>query len=169
MSTSVTNMGGFLAAAILQPMVGWVMDSTWQGGLTAGGCSSLHAGRFSCRPAAARRHGGLGALASWRIRETHCRNVWQSPVGLIDRALSGAARGTCPRAYSAPFVDEFDSAHAAPTGLAVAFLLAAFLAADRQATNLVARHAKRAQPLAHRFRSLVGDGQVVGGLPRLSV
>jgi hypothetical protein len=49
MSTSVTNMGGFLAAAILQPMVGWVMDWTWQGGLTESGArfytpDDFHAG-----------------------------------------------------------------------------------------------------------------------------
>jgi predicted MFS family arabinose efflux permease len=81
MSTSVTNMGGFLAAAILQPMVGWVMDSTWQGGLTAAGArlytpDDFHAGLLLLAGTA-----GFGALASWRIRETHCRNVWQSPPG----------------------------------------------------------------------------------------
>src|SRR5674476_1121610 len=33
MSTSVTNMAGFLAGAVLQPLVGWVIDRSWQGGL----------------------------------------------------------------------------------------------------------------------------------------
>ena len=80
MSTSVTNMGGFLAAAILQPMVGWVMDWTWQGGLTESGArfytpDDFHAGLLLLAGTAA-----LGALASWRIRETGCRNIWQQPV-----------------------------------------------------------------------------------------
>ncbi|MBL8375196.1 hypothetical protein [Accumulibacter sp.] len=49
MSTSVTNIGGFLAAAILQPMVGWVMDWTSPGGLTESGArfytpDDFHAG-----------------------------------------------------------------------------------------------------------------------------
>lgn len=79
MSTSVTNMGGFLAAAILQPLVGWVMDQTWQGGLTASGArlytpDDFHAGLLLLAATA-----GFGALASWRIRETGCRNVWRPP------------------------------------------------------------------------------------------
>ncbi len=77
MSTSVTNMGGFLAAAILQPLVGWVMDQHWQGGLSASGtrlysADDYHAGLMLLAGAAI-----FGALASWRIRETGCRNVWQ--------------------------------------------------------------------------------------------
>jgi hypothetical protein len=77
MSTSVTNMGGFLAAAILQPLVGWVMDQHWQGGLSASGtrlysADDYHAGLMLLAAAAI-----FGALASWRIRETGCRNVWQ--------------------------------------------------------------------------------------------
>ncbi len=80
MSTSVTNMGGFLAAAILQPMVGWVMDWNWQGGLTESGArfytpDDFHAGLLLLAGTAS-----LGALASWRIRETGCRNIWRQPV-----------------------------------------------------------------------------------------
>ena len=78
MSTSVTNMGGFLAAAILQPLVGWVMDRHWQGGLSSSGArlysaDDFHAGLLLLAVAAA-----FGALASWRIRETGCRNVWKA-------------------------------------------------------------------------------------------
>ncbi|NTV11974.1 MAG: MFS transporter, partial [Zoogloea sp.] len=36
MSTSVCNMGGFLAGAILQPLVGSIMDACWQGTLANG-------------------------------------------------------------------------------------------------------------------------------------
>ena len=78
MSTSVTNMGGFLAGAILQPLVGWVMDLHWQGGLTAAGArlytpEDFHAGLLLLAGSAI-----LGAVASWRIRETGCRNIWKA-------------------------------------------------------------------------------------------
>ena len=77
MSTSVTNMGGFLSAALLQPLVGWVMDRHWQGGLTSSGArlytpEDFHAGLLLLASVAA-----VGALASWRIRETGCRNIWK--------------------------------------------------------------------------------------------
>lgn len=78
MSTSVANMGSFLAAALLQPFFGWVMDQSWQGEM-----------RFGARfyDLAAWRNGltviiacsALGVAAAWRIRETHCRNIWQAP------------------------------------------------------------------------------------------
>ncbi|HNL13465.1 MAG TPA: MFS transporter [Accumulibacter sp.] len=77
MSTSVINMGGFLAGAILQPLVGWVMDQRWQGGIGAGGAriysaDDFHAGLLLLAGTAA-----FGALATWVIKETHCRNIWQ--------------------------------------------------------------------------------------------
>jgi len=76
-STSVTNMAGFLAGAILQPLVGWVMDQRWQGGLTSTGArlftaDDYHAGLLLLTAVAA-----FGALASWWIRETGCRNIWR--------------------------------------------------------------------------------------------
>jgi predicted MFS family arabinose efflux permease len=80
LSTSVTNMAGFLSAALLQPLVGWVMDRSWQGGLTATGArlftpEDFHAGLLLLVAVAA-----FGAIASWWIRETGCRNIWQPPV-----------------------------------------------------------------------------------------
>ncbi len=76
-STSVTNMAGFLAGAILQPLVGWVMDQRWQGGLTSTGArlftpDDYHAGLLLLAAVAA-----FGAIASWWIRETGCRNIWR--------------------------------------------------------------------------------------------
>jgi len=76
MSTSVANMGGFLAGALLQPLVGWVMDLGWRGEM-------LNGARFY--DLAAWRNGVLvvtlcalmGAVGSWWIRETGCRNIWQ--------------------------------------------------------------------------------------------
>lgn len=79
MSTSVANMGGFLAGALLQPLVGWVMDMGWQGEMVSGA-------RFY--NVETWRHGVLvvtvcaimGAAASWWIHETRCRNIWRPPV-----------------------------------------------------------------------------------------
>ncbi len=80
MSTSVANMGGFLAGALLQPLVGWVMDLGWRGEM-------LNGARIY--DLAAWRNGVLvvtlcalfGALASWWIRETRCRNIWRPAAG----------------------------------------------------------------------------------------
>lgn len=76
MSTSVTNMGGFLAGALLQPAVGLIMDAGWDGTLVEG-VRVYAVGTF--------RHGIgllaaaalLGTLASLFLRETGCRNIWK--------------------------------------------------------------------------------------------
>ena len=78
MSTSVTNMAGFLAGAILQPLVGWAMDRRWQGGLSSSGArlftaEDFHAGLLLLAAVAA-----FGAIATWWIRETGCRNIWKA-------------------------------------------------------------------------------------------
>lgn len=75
MSTSVTNMGGFLMGALLQPAVGKLMDLRWDGRLLDG--VRLYAPEdyrwgLSLIAVAA----WLGAVASWFVRETHCRNIW---------------------------------------------------------------------------------------------
>lgn len=76
MSTSVTNMGGFLAGAILQPLFGKMMDLHWAGGVSSTGArlytaEDYHAGILLLAVTAV-----IGAIASWRIRETNCRNIW---------------------------------------------------------------------------------------------
>jgi predicted MFS family arabinose efflux permease len=76
MSTSIANIGGFLAGALLQPLVGWVMDLGWKGAMVNGS-------RFY--EVDAWRNGVLvitlcalmGAIGSWWIAETRCRNVWK--------------------------------------------------------------------------------------------
>jgi sugar phosphate permease len=76
MSTSVTNMGGFLMGALLQPAVGWIMDQRWTGTMANG--VRLYAPedyRWGLLLIAAAAW--LGAAAAWYIRETHCRNIWQ--------------------------------------------------------------------------------------------
>ncbi len=76
MSTSVTNMGGFLAGALLQPAVGAVMDLGWDGTVVDGvrhysvatfrtGLGLLFASALG------------GTIAAFFVRETGCRNVWR--------------------------------------------------------------------------------------------
>jgi MFS family permease len=80
MAIAVANIGGFLAAGILQPLVGWVVDHG--AGVVAGGSADAY--RL-----------GLGVLVGWsaigivaatRLTETRCRNVW------VRRAASGLER-----------------------------------------------------------------------------
>jgi len=77
MSTSIANMGGFLCAAIMQPVVGWIMDLGWQGEMI-GGARVYDVATWQNGVLAATLCAGLGAAASWRIRETRCRNIWQA-------------------------------------------------------------------------------------------
>ena len=65
MATSVANVGGFLAAGILQPLVGWVLDTT-ASYRAALGVLAL----FTC----------VGLAGALFIRETRCRNIWTPPV-----------------------------------------------------------------------------------------
>lgn len=77
MSTSVANMGGFLAGAILQPLVGWVMDASWNGQMQDGvrlyAAADFHNGLMLLAGAA-----WMGAAAAWLLRETGCRNIWRA-------------------------------------------------------------------------------------------
>lgn len=77
MSTSIANMGGFLCAAIMQPVVGWIMDLGWQGEML-GGARVYDVATWQNGVLAATLCATLGAIASWRIRETRCRNIWQA-------------------------------------------------------------------------------------------
>lgn len=77
MSTSVANMGGFLAGALLQPIFGWVMDLGWKGGMLNGArFYELDAWRGGLLVIAA--SACLGAAAAWWIKETRCRNIWSA-------------------------------------------------------------------------------------------
>ena len=78
MSTSVTNMAGFLAAALLQPLVGWVIDQQWLGELTASGARLYSPDDYRAGLSLLAGTAALGAVATWRIRETGCRNVWKA-------------------------------------------------------------------------------------------
>ena len=77
MSTSVANMGGFLAGALLQPIFGWVMDLGWKGGMLNGArFYELDAWRGGLLVIAV--SACLGAAAAWWIKETRCRNIWSA-------------------------------------------------------------------------------------------
>jgi predicted MFS family arabinose efflux permease len=76
MSTSVTNMGGFLGGALLQPLVGWVMDLSWAGQM-ANGVRVYALADFRLGLLLLSAVAWFGALSAWRIRETHCRNIYK--------------------------------------------------------------------------------------------
>jgi MFS family permease len=67
MATSVANVGGFAAAGILQPLVGWVIDRSAPGDFR--GALAVFA-VFT----------GIGLAGALFIRETRCRNIWILPA-----------------------------------------------------------------------------------------
>lgn len=77
MSTSVANMGGFAAAAVMQPLVGAVMDLSWDG-RTEAGVRLYRMVDFQWGLSLLAGIAVLGALATWWVKETRCRNIWQS-------------------------------------------------------------------------------------------
>jgi predicted MFS family arabinose efflux permease len=74
MSTSVTNMGGFLSGALLQPAVGWIMDLSWNGTM-ADGVRLYAPNDFKLGFMLLAAVAWFGAMSAWRTRETHCRNI----------------------------------------------------------------------------------------------
>lgn len=77
MATSVVNVGIFLGPAILQPMVGWLMERTWDGRMEAGvrvySAADWQNGLLLLTAAAA-----AGWFATLFVRETGCRNIWKA-------------------------------------------------------------------------------------------
>lgn len=71
MATSLANTGGFLAAGILQPLVGWVLDRS---AADEPGYSTL--GAFSPALGVLAAFAFIGFIGALFIRETHCRNIW---------------------------------------------------------------------------------------------
>ena len=66
-ATSLVNAGGFLAVALLQPAVGWIIDRS-------SGAPVLEAYRSAAALLAAVALAGV--LATFWLRETHCRNSY---------------------------------------------------------------------------------------------
>ncbi|MBL8421044.1 MAG: MFS transporter [Dechloromonas sp.] len=76
MSTSIANIGGFLAGALLQPLVGWVMDLGWKGAMLNGSrFYDLDTWRGGVLVVAL--FALIGAIGTWWIVETRCRNIWK--------------------------------------------------------------------------------------------
>ena len=70
MATSLVNAGAFLGAAILQPLVGWVIDRA------AGGVGlKLSLVHYQAGIAVLFGFALFGWLASFALRETNCRYV----------------------------------------------------------------------------------------------
>lgn len=76
-STSIANMGCFLAGALLQPAVGAVMDLGWDGSIVDG-VRRYAVEDFRAGIALLTGAGFLGLVASLFVRETGCRNIWQA-------------------------------------------------------------------------------------------
>lgn len=76
MSTSVTNMGGFLAGALLQPAVGAIMDLGWDGTIVDG-VRIYSVTDFRLGIGLIALAGLIGLLSSLFLRETGCRNIWR--------------------------------------------------------------------------------------------
>lgn len=75
MSTSIANVGGFFGAAVMQPLVGWLMDRVWEGTMANGvRAYSLSDFRFGLSVVVALAFFGL--LAAFFVRETRCKNLW---------------------------------------------------------------------------------------------
>jgi predicted MFS family arabinose efflux permease len=64
MATSLANVGGFLAAGILQPLVGWVLDASAPRDFRP---ALAVLALFTC----------VGLAGALFIRETRCRNIWR--------------------------------------------------------------------------------------------
>jgi MFS family permease len=76
MATGLANTGGFLAAGILQPLVGWVLDAT---------AKTYGAPDFRAALAVLAFFALCGFLAALFIRETRCRNIWAPPTAQAQR------------------------------------------------------------------------------------
>jgi MFS family permease len=70
MAIAVANIGGFLAAGILQPLVGWVVDHG--AGTIAGGSPDAY--RLGIGVLVA--WSAIGIVAATRLTETRCCNMW---------------------------------------------------------------------------------------------
>lgn len=77
MATGLANTGGFLAAGVLQPLVGWVLDRS------AGHAHA--AGDFRAALAVFLLFASCGLLGALFIRETRCRNIWPDEAEQRDR------------------------------------------------------------------------------------
>ena len=74
MAMSVVNIGAFIGAGILQPLVGAVMDASWDGGI-AGGARVYAFADYRIALGIFLIFSLAGWLGTTRMRETRCRNI----------------------------------------------------------------------------------------------
>jgi sugar phosphate permease len=74
MATSVINTGGFLGAAVLQPLVGWAMDQGWDGRSLAG-ARVYSEQNYQLGLGIMLGFAIVGLLGAMTIRETNCRYI----------------------------------------------------------------------------------------------
>ena len=74
MATSVINTGGFLGAAVLQPLVGWAMDQRWDGRSLAG-ARVYSEQNYQLGLGIMLGFAIVGLLGAMTIRETNCRYI----------------------------------------------------------------------------------------------
>ena len=74
MAISVANTGGFLAAGILQPLAGALLDAS----TVAGAAGTLADFRIAMLPLAV--FAALGFVGALYVRETRCRNIWSDEI-----------------------------------------------------------------------------------------
>ncbi len=75
MATSVVNVGIFLGVALQQPLIGWIVELSWNGQVIEGvryySATDWQHGIVALTLAVT-----LGALSALLIRETNCQNRW---------------------------------------------------------------------------------------------
>ncbi|MFQ5859462.1 MAG: MFS transporter [Anaerolineae bacterium] len=74
MATGVVNIGPFLGAAILQPLIGWTMDLGWDGTIVAG-VRVYSVENYQIALGIMLAFSVIGLIGALRIRETYCRYV----------------------------------------------------------------------------------------------
>ncbi len=70
---------GFLCAAVLQPAIGYLLDSRWEGAMEAG-ARVYPAGGYQAALGVITVFAMLGLVGAFLMRETHCRNVVEHRV-----------------------------------------------------------------------------------------
>jgi MFS family permease len=68
--------GGILCTALLQPLIGYVLDLHWRGAMVAG-ARVYDAVAYQWGFAAFIVCGVIALAGSWLVRESHCQNVWK--------------------------------------------------------------------------------------------
>ncbi|EOD00400.1 MFS transporter [Caldisalinibacter kiritimatiensis] len=75
-STGTVNMGGFLFAALIQPLIGYILNKTWTGKVVEGvkiySVQSYNTALLVCLVAAV-----IGVVGVLFVKETNCRNIYE--------------------------------------------------------------------------------------------